>query len=109
MAEEAKTKSMTKSAIYAELAHVTGLSRKQVGSVLDALTEELIKRELGKKGPGVFVLPGLLKLKRIRKEATKKQVKPNPFKPGEMMEVKAKPARNIIKAQPLKSLKEMVK
>ena len=106
---ETKAKSMTKSAIHAELAEATGLSRKQVGSVLDALTNNLIKRELGKKGPGIFIMPGLLKLKRIRKEATKKQMKPNPFKPGEMMEVKAKPARNIVKAQCLKSLKELVK
>ena len=54
-------------------------------------------------------VPGLLKLKRISRPASKATMKPNPFKPGEMMEVKAKPARNIVKAQPLKSLKDMVK
>ncbi len=104
-----KPKSMSKSSIYAELAEATGLSRKQVGLVLDALTNNLIKRELSRKGPGLFVLPGLLKIKRIKKEATPKMIKPNPFKPGEMMEVKPKPARNIVKAQALKNLKEMVK
>jgi len=36
-------------------------------------------------------------------------MRPNPFKPGEMMEVKAKPARNVVKAQPLKGLKDLVK
>ena len=35
-------------------------------------------------------------------------MKPNPFKPGEMMEVKAKPARNVVKVRALKPLKEMV-
>ena len=96
-----------KSQTFADLAEATGLNRKQVSQFFDALAD-LIKRELGKKGPGVFTLPGLLKLKRITKPATKATTKPNPFKPGEMMEVKAKPARNIVKAKPLKTLKEMI-
>jgi nucleoid DNA-binding protein len=103
-----KPKPMSKSALYAELAQTTGLSRKQVGSVFDA-TNELIKREMGKKGPGLFVLPGLIKITRKRKEATPKQIKPNPFKPGEMMEIPPKPAKNIVRARPLKSLREMAK
>jgi hypothetical protein len=100
-------KPQNKSQTYNDLAEATGLSRKQVAQLFDALGE-LIKRELGKKGPGVFTVPGLLKLKRITKPATKATTKPNPFKPGEMMEVKAKPARNLVKAQPLKNLKEMI-
>ena len=105
---ETKTKAATKSAIYQELSEKTGLSKKQVDSVFVALSD-VIKNELGKKGPGVFTVPGLLKLKRITKPATKAGTRPNPFKPGEMMDVKAKPARNVVKAQPLKSLKELVK
>ena len=100
-------KPQSKSQTYADLAEATGLSRKQISDVFDRLSQ-LIQRELGKKGPGVFTVPGLLKLKRITKPATKATMKPNPFKPGEMMEVKAKPARNVVKAQPLKSLKEMI-
>jgi nucleoid DNA-binding protein len=100
-------KAQSKSQTFADLAEKTGMSRKQVAEFFDALTD-LIQRELGKKGPGVFQVPGLLKLKRITKPATKATMKPNPFKPGEMMEVKAKPARNVVKAQPLKSLKEMI-
>ena len=69
----------------------------------------LVKTDLGKKGPGVFTVPGLLKIKRVSKPATKTRTIPNPFKPGEMMTVKGKPARNVVKAQALKSLKEMVK
>jgi nucleoid DNA-binding protein len=105
---ENKVKSMTKSAVYQEVAGATNLSRKQVAEVFDALAQ-LIKRELGKKGPGAFTVPGLLKLKLRKRPATKAGTRPNPFKPGEMMAVKARPASNVVKALPLKSLKEMVK
>ena len=101
-------KPATKSATFQRIAEATSMSRKQVATFFDELGK-LIKNELGKKGPGVLAIPGMLKLKRITKPATKEAVKPNPFKPGEMMTVKAKPARNIVKAQPLKSLKEMIK
>ncbi len=49
-----------------------------------------------------------MKITVIKKPATKAGTRPNPFKPGEMMDVKAKPARNVVKVRPLKSLKEMV-
>jgi nucleoid DNA-binding protein len=110
MAENNKAtgaKAANKSAILQELATETGLSRKQVAAVFDALTK-LIKRELGKKGPGVFTVPGLLKLKLKRMPATKARPGINPFT-KEPITVKAKPARNVVKALPLKNLKEMVK
>jgi nucleoid DNA-binding protein len=101
-------KARTKSETYHAIATKTGLTRKQVAAVFDELIE-LIQADLGKKGPGVFTLPGMLKIKRVSKPATKTRTIPNPFRPGEMMTVKGKPARNVVKAQPLKSLKEMVK
>ena len=101
-------KARTKSEMVSHLAEKTGLSRKEVAAVLDQLTE-ILKNDLGKKGPGVFTLPGLLKIKRVNKPATKTRTIPNPFKPGEMMTVKGKPPRNVVKALALKSLKEMVK
>jgi hypothetical protein len=104
----AKPKSMSKSAVYQELAGSTGLTRKQVSEVFDGLVK-LIKRELGKKGPGVFAIPGLIKLTLKRKPATKAHTKPDPFHPGQMMQVKAKPATNAVKARPLKGLNQMVK
>jgi nucleoid DNA-binding protein len=105
--KKASSKPQSKSQTYSDLAESTGLSRKQVSEVFDALAT-LVQRELGKKGPGVFTVPGLLKLKRVVKPATKATTRPNPFKPGEMMEVKAKPATAKVRAVPLKSLKEMV-
>jgi nucleoid DNA-binding protein len=110
MAENNKTttgKAASKSAVFQELAAATGLTRKQIGAVFDGLTQ-IIKRELGKKGPGAFTVPGLLKLKLVRKPATKARPGINPFT-KEAITIKAKPARNVVKALPLKSLKEMVK
>jgi nucleoid DNA-binding protein len=96
----------TKGEIYTKLATMSGLSKKQVSTVFDELIK-LIGNELGKKGPGLFVVPGLLKLKIVRKPATKAKTGINPFT-KEPMTYKAKPARNVVKALPLKTLKEMV-
>jgi len=98
---------MTKTELLEALATGSDLTKKQVGQVLDVLGEVLGK-QLGKKGPGVLVLPGLLKITRVSKPARKAGQKPNPFKPGEMMEVKARGAYNVVKVRPLKKLKEMV-
>ena len=99
-------KPATKSEVFTSLASSTGLSRKQISAVLDALTDEIAKN-LGKRGSGVFVVPGLLKLKVVRKPATKEREGINPFT-GEKTIFKAKPARNVVKAIALKRLKGMV-
>jgi len=99
------SKPLTKSDTYQALAEATQLTRKQVASVFDAMST-LIKKELGKKG--IFTIPGLLKLKRVRKPAVKGgEQKMNPFT-KEMMVTKSRPARNDVRARPLKSLKEMI-
>jgi nucleoid DNA-binding protein len=103
-----KSKGLTKSAIFQELAEKSGASRKQVASVFDSLGA-LIKRTLKKDGD-VVTIPGLLRLKLRRTKAVKGgQLKPNPFKPGEMITTKDKPARNVVKAYAVKALKESVK
>src|SRR4051812_9304698 len=102
-----KPKAKTKAVVIQEIAAATELTRKQVGEVFGALTT-LIQQQLGKKGPGEFTLPGLLNLKLVRKPATKQRKAPNPFKPGEQILIKAKPARNVIKGRALKSLNDMV-
>ncbi len=101
-------KPLPKSAVYKELAAKTGLEAKQVSAVFEAL-EELIQQQLGKKGPGLFIIPNLIKLQLKKKPATKATKKPNPFKPGEMMDVKAKPASVKVKPIALKGLKEIGK
>lgn len=107
MAGTESAKPMTKSEIYASLAESTGLTRKDIAKVFDDLSA-LIAKNLGKKGPGQFSLPGLAKLKAVRKPATKATQKANPFKPGEMMTVKPKPARTDVRIRATKNLKEML-
>lgn len=96
----------SKSDIFTTVAQETGLARKQVAAVFDSLTG-MIKKDLS-KGPGLFAVPGLMKITVIKKPAQKGGTRPNPFKPGEMMQVKPKPARKIVKVRPLKALKDMV-
>lgn len=103
----ADKKAATKTEILNNIAESTGLSRKDVSGVFDALSNE-IKKGVKKGGPGQFTIPGLCKIVVQRKPATKATTRPNPFKPGEMMDVAAKPARNVIKVRPLKNLKDMV-
>src|SRR4051794_23000182 len=102
----ARAKPATKREVYAALAEKSGVEMKQVAGVFAAL-EELFGRELGKKGPGQFVIPGLLKLKVARKPATKAKPGRNPFT-GEAITIKARPARNVVRVIPMKALKEMV-
>jgi nucleoid DNA-binding protein len=95
----------TKSEILAHISEETELSRKQVSAVFEALTG-LIEKNLKPRGPGLFSLPGLLKIKVIKKPATKARKGINPFT-GEETVFKAKPARKVVKVLPLKALKEM--
>jgi nucleoid DNA-binding protein len=108
MAKKAKGKTdkpISKSQLVAGLAESTGLSKKQTQGVLDALNDA-VARELT-KGAGVFTLPGLLKLKVVRKPAQPERKGRNPFT-GEETVFKAKPARNVVKAIPVKALKDKV-
>jgi nucleoid DNA-binding protein len=101
------TKPATKSEILTNIAKATTLSRKQVSSVFESLSEQ-IKFAVGKKGPGLFAVPGLLKIIVIHKPATKARMGINPFTKQEQM-FKAKPARKVIKVRPLKALKDFAK
>lgn len=107
MAKSAAKKPATKSEILTSISEQTDLTKKDVSAVFDSLSE-IIKKQLGKRGPGVFAVPGLMKLSVQRKPATKARKGINPFTKEEIM-IKAKPARNVVKIRPLKNLKEMVK
>jgi len=100
------SKKLTKSGILNELAAGTGLSRKQVGSVLDEL-ESLISRHISKRGVGEFALPGLLKVRAVKRPATKKREGRNPAT-GEVIMIPAKPASIRVRVTALKRLKGMV-
>jgi len=108
MAKAAPKKPPTKTEILTRIADTTGLTKKDVAAVFDALAAE-IKKNLASRGPGAFTIPGLLKIekKKVPARPAKKGV-PNPFKPGELMDVAAKPAYSKVRVRPLKSLKDMV-
>ena len=96
---------MTKAQLLSAVAEETGLTRKQVADVLGSLGGQ-IQRHIKKRGPGTFTLPGLLKIKTVRKPARKARKGTNPFT-GEEMTFAAKPAHTVVKIQPLKGLKDM--
>jgi nucleoid DNA-binding protein len=106
--ENVKTpvKPMTKSEIISGIADATGLTKKDVNSVFEAMATQ-IKKSLGQSGSGSYTVPGLMKLIVQRKPATEARKGINPFT-GEETIFKAKPARNIVKIRPLKNLKDMV-
>ncbi|MCW8901891.1 MAG: HU family DNA-binding protein [Gammaproteobacteria bacterium] len=96
---------MTKSALYTELADRTELKKKDIVALFAELSD-IINAHVRKNGAGVFTMPGLMKVKVVRKPATKARPGINPFT-GEETIFKAKPARNVVKVQPLKALKDM--
>jgi nucleoid DNA-binding protein len=97
---------MTKTGILNELAERTQLTRKQVGAVIDEL-ENLIERHIKKRGVGEFTLPGLLKIRSVKRPATKARIGRNPAT-GEEITIAAKPASIRVRVAALKRLKEMV-
>ncbi len=97
---------MTKAVLYRTLAERTGLAKKDITGVFDTL-DEIVEGHLKKNGAGMFTLPGLMKLRVVRKPARRARKGTNPFT-GEEMMFKAKPAHNVIKISPLKKLKEKV-
>lgn len=96
----------TKTQLLSAISENTGLTRREVTAVLDELSGT-INRHIKKRGAGTFTLPGLLKIKTVRKPATKARKGINPFT-GEETMFKAKPAKTVVKIQPLKGLKDMV-
>jgi nucleoid DNA-binding protein len=94
----------TKSEIVATICKDSELSRKQVAAVFESLNG-IIKKSL--RGPGLFTLPGLLKMKVVKKPATKAREGINPFT-KEKMVFKATPASKKVRVLPLKSLKALV-
>jgi len=97
----------TKTQLFARISEDTGLARKDIAKVFDSLND-VIEGHVKSRGAGEFKVPGLMKIKVNKKPATKARKNvPNPFRPGEFMDVAAKPARKVVKVLPLKALKDM--
>lgn len=99
-------KAPTKSEIYSKIVEDTGLTRKDVAAVFESLNGQIKKNLGGRNAPGIFTVPGLLKMRVVKKPATKARKGVNPFTKEEMM-FKAKPASRVVKVSALKGLKDM--
>jgi nucleoid DNA-binding protein len=103
MAKAAK-KPMTKTQILASIAEATGLPKKDVAAVFDALGEE-IKKNLN-RGPGAFTIPGLVKVE--KKKVPAKPARKGVMVLGQLRDIPAKPATTKVRVRALKNLKDMV-
>jgi DNA-binding protein HU-beta len=99
-----KSGAPTKSEIVAQVCKDTKLSRKEVAAVFDSLSG-VVKKSL--RGSGLFTLPGLVKMKVVKKPATPAREGINPFTKEKML-FKAKPASKKVRVLPLKNLKGFV-
>jgi nucleoid DNA-binding protein len=100
-----KLKKLTKAQVLTELVERTGLTRKQISELFEAL-RDLMKRELGKRGPEQFEIPGIVRFKVRRTEAQKGKKFRNP-QTGEIV-TKDVPASRKLRAVPVKALKDLV-
>lgn len=99
-----KVSAPSKSEIIAQICKDTDLTKKEVSAVFESLNG-VIKKSL--RGSGVFTMPGLLKMKVVKKPATKAREGINPFT-KEKVTFKAKPASKKVRVMPLKNLKSFV-
>jgi nucleoid DNA-binding protein len=102
----AADKPLTKSQVLNGLTETSGIAKKDVQAVLDALTG-LISNAVGKKGPGAFTIPGLCKI--VVKDKPARPARQHVWVPlvQEYRDIPAKPASKAIKVTPLKALKDM--
>lgn len=100
------TQLMSKSKLVQTIAelHSDTLTQKDVKNVIESLAAVGYK-EL--KKTGAFLVPGFAKFVVIKKPATKARKGINPFT-KEPTIFKAKPARRIIRARPVKAAKDSV-
>ena len=99
-------KRLTKAQVIAEISNSTELDKKSVARCFDSL-QDVIRKQLTGRGPGEFVIPGLVKLRVVKKPATKERAGINPFT-KEPMTFPAKPASKSVRARPIKAIKEAV-
>ena len=96
---------LTKGGIIRGIMDLTGVAKKEIVSVMDALGT-LIELHVKSRGPGKFTLPGLLKITVVKKPARPARMGVNPFT-GEKVMFKAKPAHKVVKVKALRKLKDM--
>ena len=97
----------TRTFILNGIAERSGLNKKDVAAVLDALAAHIGETICDGETP--YIIPGLFKfVPQIKPAKEARFGVPNPFRPGETMDVAAKPERKVVKIYPLKGLKDML-
>ncbi len=96
----------TRSQVIAELAAASELKKGTVKEVFENLGT-MIGNDLSSRGPGTFSFMGYMKMKTVKKPATKERTGVNPFT-GETQVFKAKPASKKVRIRPTKSLNTLV-
>ena len=99
-------RAMTKNQVFSEISEQTHLAKRDVAAVFDSLND-LVGKQIGRRGPGMFTIPGLVKVVKKKKPATKARMGRNP-QTGEPVMIKAKPATTVVRVRALKGLKEMI-
>src|SRR5215475_11582050 len=105
--EARMAKVMSKSELIQKIAERhsnKNMTRKDVKAVIESLAE-IGYKELNKSG--AFLVQGFAKFVVVKKPATKERRGINPFR-KEPTIFKAKPARKIVKARPVKAAKDAV-
>ncbi len=95
----------TKAQLMNAIAETTGIAKKDVVAVMAELSS-IVERHVKKRSAGQFSLPGLLKIRTVKKKATKARKGRNPFT-GEEIMIKPKPAHTVVRVTPLRALKTM--
>ena len=98
------TESLSKSGLIAHLSTHSGVDKKGVQAVLEAL-EQTVAASIHKKGAGHFTLPGMLKVTAQSVAAKPKRRGIDPFTKKER-DFPAKPASGRVKVRALKKLKD---
>lgn len=98
--------SLSKSALIQRIADTFegGLTRKTVKEVIESLAHV---GQVELKKIGLFTVPNLVRLVVVKKPATKERKGISPFT-GQEIVFKAKPARKVVRARPLKAAKSAV-
>lgn len=97
-------KGLSKAEFIGKLAEATSLSKKEAAAYLEALGK-IVSEEI--KSNGEITIPGLVKVRVSVRKATSERERRNPFT-GQMQMMPAKPERRVVKAAPVKALKEVL-
>jgi len=98
------TQALSKSGLVSHIASHTGVDTKSVRAVLESL-EQTMHSAVGKRGAGLFTMPGVFKMTAVAVAAKPKRKGIDPFTKEERW-FNAKPASVKVKIRALKKLKD---